>query len=318
LADLRYSKLTLPSHDVVVAVRSAEKARWIQDKYSAQKVSTTIVEDITADAAFDHAVQSTPPFDSVIHAASPFHFKSKDFQKEILDPAIKGTVGILKSIKAQAPSVKRVVITSSMAAVLNWNNPPDLYEENTWNPITYEEALSGPIFAYIGSKTFAEKAARDFVKNERANFTLATIHPPGVYGPPIHDLQSLDAINTSNGAFAQLLQGAWQNEVPENGPTQWVDVRDVALSHVRAMELPEAAGRRFITVAGYTSNAEVSAIVARRHPAIRNKLPQTFGKTLDGKAPRVDTDPAQKLLGVQFTALEDSVADTIAALAPLA
>ena len=72
------------------------------------------------------------------------------------------------------------------------------------------------------------------------------------------------------------------------------------------------------TLSSNTSNAEVAAIVAERHPEVRSKLPQSFGKTLDGKAPRVDTDPAQKVLGVQFTTLEDSVADTVTALAPLA
>lgn len=272
---------------------------------------------MTADGAFDNAVQTQPPFDSVIHAASPFHFKSKDYQKEILDPAIKGTVGILRSIKAHAPSVKRVVITSSMAAVLNWDNPPDLYEESTWNPITYDQALTGPIFAYLGSKTFAERAARDFVNDERPNFDLVTIHPPGVYGPPIYELPSLDSINTSNKSFASILQGEWQSLVPNNPPTQWVDVRDVALAHVRALEVPEASSRRFITVAGYASNQQIVSIIVEKHPEIRSKLPESFGKTQEGKIPRVDTEPAEKVLGIKFTPLEDSVLDTIGALLPL-
>lgn len=205
-----------------------------------------------------------------------------------------------------------------MAAVLNWDNPPDLYEENTWNPITYEQALTGPIFAYLGSKTFAEKAARDFVKDKQPNFDLVTIHPPGVYGPPIHELPSLDSINTSNNSLASILQGKWQTQVPDNPPTQWVDVRDVALAHVRALDVAGASSRRFITVAGYASNQQVVSIIAEKYPELRSRLPENFGKTQKGKIPRVDTEPAEKVLGIKFTPLEDSVLDTIGALLPLA
>lgn len=298
-------------------MRSAEKARPIQTEYAPDRVSHTVVEDITADGAFHHAVQSDPPFDTVIHAASPFHFKSKNFQTDILDPAVKGTTGILESIIAHAPNVKRVVITSSMAAVLNLQNPPDVYKETTWNPVTPEEALSAPVPAYMGSKTFAEKAARDLVKNKKPHFDLVTIHPPGVYGPPIHKLRSLDAINTSNSIFAGLLKGEWQKAVPDSHLDQWVDVRDVALAHVRAMEVPQASNRRFLTVAGYTSNERIAAIVAHEFFDIRKKLPKTFGRTLDGKVVEVDTQPAQNVLGIEFTTLETSVVDTVKALLPL-
>lgn len=68
--------------------------------------------------AFDKAVVSEPPFDAVIHTASPYHFNAKD-AKELLDPAIIGTTGILKSVQQYAPSVKRVVVTSSFAAINN-------------------------------------------------------------------------------------------------------------------------------------------------------------------------------------------------------
>lgn len=71
--------------------------------------------------------------------------------KDFLDPAIKGTTGILKSIKAYAPSVKRVVITSSFAAIVNPDNHPKVYDESSWNPITWDEALDHSK-VYRGSK----------------------------------------------------------------------------------------------------------------------------------------------------------------------
>jgi nucleoside-diphosphate-sugar epimerase len=91
-----------------------------------------------------------------------------------LDPAIIGTTGILKAIKKNAPSVKHVVITSSFAAIIDPSkglNPGHVYSEKDWNPITLEEATLNPSNGYRASKTFAEKAAWEFVEKEKPNFT---------------------------------------------------------------------------------------------------------------------------------------------------
>lgn len=112
-------------HSVVTTVRSQEKADWIKKahpKYGKDKLDTVIVEDIATEGAFDKAVVSDPPFEAVIHTASPFHFNIQtSVQKDLLDPAIIGTTGILKSVKKSAPSVKKVVITSSFASIVDGN-----------------------------------------------------------------------------------------------------------------------------------------------------------------------------------------------------
>lgn len=89
-----------------------------------------------------------------MHTASPYSFKVDDPVRDFLDPAIKGTTGILKSIKTYAPAVKRVVITSSSAAILNPKKHEKVYDESNWSPITWEEALQ-PQFTYVGSKVCA-------------------------------------------------------------------------------------------------------------------------------------------------------------------
>ena len=112
----------------------------------------------------------------MIHTASPFHFNVTDPKKDLLDPAVIGTTGILKAIKKSAPTVKRVVITSSFAAIVAPSVPKGhRYSEQDWNPITEEEAIQNPMNAYRGSKTFAEKAAWDFVEKKKPNFTIATV-----------------------------------------------------------------------------------------------------------------------------------------------
>src|SRR6201999_1754652 len=102
---------------------------------------------------------------AVVHTASPFHFKVTDVQKQLLDPAVIGTTGVLKSVKKYAPSVKRVVITSSFASIVNpfkgaW--PEHTYSEKDWGTVTHEEAIKNPRNGYRASKTFAERAAWDF------------------------------------------------------------------------------------------------------------------------------------------------------------
>lgn len=106
------------------------------------------------------AVKSDPPFDYVLHTASPFHYNVQDPVKDFLDPAIKGTTGILKAIKAYAPTVKRVVITSSFASIVNIKGHPSVYSEKNWNPITWEEAMDHSL-VYRGSKVWHVHVVRD-------------------------------------------------------------------------------------------------------------------------------------------------------------
>lgn len=112
--------------------------------------------DITASGAFDYAFENAdPPFDAVINTASPFVFGQV---------AVKGTTEILKATRAHGTEVKRVIITSSFAAVGDWKLPLDsgkVYTADDWNPTTWDEALQGDVPAgNRGSKKFAEKAGR--------------------------------------------------------------------------------------------------------------------------------------------------------------
>jgi nucleoside-diphosphate-sugar epimerase len=151
-------------------VRSQTKAQQVLSDFPnyGSQLDFGIVPDITAPGAFDRVVQSTPPFDTVIHTASPFLYRVISDNREFLDPAIKGTVEILKSVKAHAPTVKRVVITSSCAAVIDFSapavtTPKKAYTEEDWNPTTWDGALTGTTNnAYQASKKFAELSGEWF------------------------------------------------------------------------------------------------------------------------------------------------------------
>ncbi|KAI5309802.1 methylglyoxal reductase (NADPH-dependent) gre2 [Ascosphaera atra] len=305
-------------HSVVTTVRSQQKADKIREAHPGvpeSKLAFAIVPDIAQPDAFDEAVKSDPPFEAVIHTASPFHFNAQDIQKDLLDPAIIGTTGILKSIKKSAPTVKKVVITSSFASIMDITKPLSYtFSEADWNPITQSQALENATNGYLASKTFAEKAAWKFLEEEKPNFALSTICPPMVYGPIVNYLNSLSALNTSNQTTANIAAGEYAGkELPPTAFPPWVDVRDVAKAHVLAMEKEEANGQRFFTIAGWASNKDVALIIAKNFPELKERIPE--GEKLEpgalGEWYGVDNSKSKKVLGLEYASLETSITDTV-------
>ncbi|KAL4938045.1 hypothetical protein BDV06DRAFT_201832 [Aspergillus oleicola] len=303
--------------DVVTTVRSEEKGDKILSAHPntpKEKLSYVIVKDIAQDGAFDEAVKSNPPFDYVLHTASPFHFNVQDPVKDFFDPAIKGTTGILKAIKANAPSVKRVVITSSFAAIVNAKKHEKVYSEANWNPVTWEEGLDSSA-TYRASKTLAEKAAWEFVEKEKPNFDIATINPPLVLGPVVHYLTSLDAINTSNSRISGLVRGFNKESVPPTGAFLWVDVRDVALAHIRAIEVADAGAKRYFVTAGHYANKDIVDIIRDAYPELEDRLPP---KDSPSDLPKdiygYDNSQSIQVLGLKYRSLKESVVDTVKSL----
>ncbi len=318
LASHCISSLLQRGHSVIFTVRSDEKGQKVlashPDTPSGQ-LSFVVVKDIAEETAFNEALQSVPPFDAVIHTASPFHLNIDD-PKQLLTPAIFGTIGILKAVKRLAPSVKRVVITSSFAAMLSPIKHPDKYNETRWNPITQEESIQNPANAYRASKTFAEKAAWEFMGNEHPQFDLVTINPPLVLGPVVPYLNSLDEINTSNARIRNMIQGQWKDKLPSSlGVYLWADVRDVALAHVEAIEVPEAGGKRFLIAADtYMSNADIAAVVMTEYPQLAKQLPETLESDLPKDVYGFDNSASKQILKLEYRRLDQTVVDTIESL----
>ncbi|KAK3314533.1 hypothetical protein B0H66DRAFT_315140 [Apodospora peruviana] len=323
-------QLLAKGHSVVTTVRSEDKAQHIREAYPSQTSSgdlvVAIVPDIAKPDAFDLVVANTPNLEVVLHTASPFHFKFKD-PKELIDPAVIGTTAILRAIARSAPTVKRVVITSSFAAILDeakFTDPSTTFSETSWNPVTIDDIHRSPATAYRASKTLAEKAAWDFVtdKSNNAKFDIVTVNPPMVFGPVVHNLAGgLQSINTSNERLVDLLQGKWKEGIASTGGgILWVDVRDVATAHVKAgLEIPEASGKRLFATAGLFSNAEIARVVRRDFPEYADKLPAESADA-GGELPaedqrfRFNNDATTKLLGIDWIPLDKSIGDTVKSL----
>jgi len=307
-------QLLAHGHEVVTTVRSDEKGQFLLNSHKGKKLSYVVVKDIAQEGAFDDAVKSDPPFDAVLHTASPFHFNITDPKKDLLDPAIIGTTGILKAIKAGAPSVKRVAITSSFAAIVNPNGHAQTYNEEVWNPITFEEAIKDNANAYRGSKTLAEKAAWEFVEKEKPNFQISTLNPPFVFGPVVHYLNSLENTNTSNQRILSIMQGKMKEKVAPTGTYLWVDVRDIALAHVRAIELEKAAGKRFFITAGHLANKDIIDIIREEFPDLRSQLPENPESDLPEDVYKYDNSRSINVLGMKYRSLRECVVDTVKSL----
>jgi len=314
-------------HSVVTTVRSEAKADQIKEifsKYGSDKLDFVYVKDIATEGAFDKAVKSSPPFEAVIHTASPFTFAINDVQKDLIDPAVLGTTGILKSIQTYAPTVKKVVITSSFASVINRSKgfwPDHTYSEADWNPTTLEESLENAVNGYYGSKVLAEKAAWKFVEDEKPGFALTTLTPPMVYGPVKQKVHSLDEVNTSSTLQRDLLLGKYKGEdIPDISVPLWVDVRDLALAHVLAIESSETDGQRVFTATGHYNNQELIEIIRKNFPEYADKLPSenaNGGGLPAGGVYQANNSRFKKLLGQDFISFEQSTIDLVKTLKEL-
>ncbi|EOY10130.1 PREDICTED: cinnamoyl-CoA reductase 1 [Theobroma cacao] len=253
--------------------------------------------ELLDEGAFDSVVDGCV---GVFHTASPFYHNIKDPQAEMIDPAVKGTLNVLRSC-AKVPSIKRVVITSSVAAVVYNGRPlgPDVKVDETW--------FSDPTFCeksklwYMLSKTLAEEAAWKYAKDN--GIDMVTVNPGLVIGPLLQP-----TINASVEPILKLINGA---ETFPNTNYRLIDVRDVANAHILAYENSSACGR-YLLVERPMPCSEIVQALRELYPALR--LPE---KCADEKlaipAFQVSKDRA-KSLGVKFTPIEVSIKDTVESL----
>jgi len=263
ILDLLLSK----GYNVVGTVRSESKKPYLQEKFAnhADKLELVVVDDITAPGAWDAVLEDTK-IEAVLHTSSPFFTDAKDVEKELYSPAIHGTTRILESIHAKAPNVKKVVVLSSFASIIDatkGNRPGYAYTDADWNPITYEQGLENGNRGYYASKKYAERAAWDFVEKAKPAYTLTTLCPPMVYGPPEQEVSSLSKLNASTQNFYNAFIG---KEKPSAGVWIWVDVRNLAQAHVAAIESPAAAGQRYLISEGCFSPQEVTDFIWKHYP----------------------------------------------------
>jgi dihydroflavonol-4-reductase len=246
-------------YEVRTTVRDLGRESEVREAVSAggqagEKIAV-LAADLTGDAGWQEAVAGC---DYVLHVASPFPPVQPKDPDELIVPAREGTRRVLGA--ALAAGVKRTVVTSSVAAIAGGAKTPGPLTEEDWTNLEFD-GLS----PYVRSKTIAERAAWELVREQGAEQRLSTVNPGAILGP----LLSRDA-SYSLEAIERLLKGI--PGTPKIG-FSFVDARDVAVLQVKAMVAPEAGGQRFIAVAEFLWMAEVAAILRRELGEDAAKVP---------------------------------------------
>jgi dihydroflavonol-4-reductase len=212
--------------------------------------------DLESDAGWDEAAAGCR---YVLHVASPLGMDSPRDPEILIRPARDGALRVLRA--AIKHGVERVVMTSSVAAIAG-ERPAGLHDETRWTDLKAKGVL-----AYPQSKTIAERAAWELIKTSGKGTTLTAINPVIVLGPVL----SPD-FSGSVTVISRLLSGKAPG-IPNFG-LNFVDVRDVADLHVRAMLAPNAAGERFIANAGFLWLSEVADLLRENLGPAARKVPR--------------------------------------------
>jgi nucleoside-diphosphate-sugar epimerase len=311
------------SHSVRAVVRSQSKVDAIRALFPStpsSRLDFAVVPDITVPGAFDQALQpDNGAFDIVMHTASPFLFAAANSVQDFMDPAIKGTTEILAGIQRVAKSsVKRVIITSSFAAVGTFGpaeTPGKIYTEDDWNPVTLQEveeawAKGNKGLAYLASKTFAERAA--WQESEGKEWDLVVLNPPMVYGPLAHRIDRMEDLSESTG---RIWTGFFGDKKPEDelipdGFPLYIDVRDLATAHILALPstTPDAGNKRFNVCAGDIRSQEIADILRKEVPGAEARVPrgEPGKKTRPSDATGLDCGRAERVLGMQWRGREET------------
>lgn len=253
--------------------------------------------------------------------ASPvsFHFTDPD---PIIKAALYGTNSILASaLKNGPPTLKYMVITSSIAAIMSTKEPPYIFTEKDWNNESEGEVArlgkqAPGSHIYRASKAVAEKAFWKFRDENKPSFTMVSINPAFVYGPPAVLPEDPEKIAETVKPIYDILSG---KPLPPamGGSGSFVDVRDVAALMVLGVDKGEEMnGERYIAATGVGGMQQIADILNEGYPERKGKIyvgepgkgyEKGFGFPKEGS--RVDSRKAKKVLGREWIGYRECVLD---------
>ncbi|KAI9750921.1 MAG: V-ATPase V1 sector subunit E [Chaenotheca gracillima] len=320
-------QLISAGYRVTATTRDASRIPNLYTDFPSYKGVVTFVSvpDFTAPGAFDHVFQNAD-FDYVLHVASPIPFETTELKRDLIDPAIIGTTTLLESAhKLGGSRLKRIVITGSGVSIIDPYLPPDKgrekpFDEEDWNPVTIEDAIASKNvgLAYFASKTFAERAAWDFIEREKPGFDLTMILPVIVLGPNLAPVTGPKGIEQgANAHVYKFFNGTYESADVAFNFYSHVDVRDVARAHVQALTLPSAGNQRISTASSdLLSPQTVVNILNKKFPQLGDRITKGNPDQLlpTGADPTAfSNDKAYKVFGDawEFRSLETSVTDVV-------
>lgn len=272
VASLLVKLLLQKGYAVNTTVRNPGDQKKISHLLVLQSCDLKIFQaDLTHEGSFEAAVAGC---ELVFHVATPVHFASEDPENDMIKPAIQGTLDVLKAC-VKAKTVKRVVLTSSAAAVTinELNGTSLIMDEKNWTDVEFLTSQKPPTWGYPVSKTLAEKAAWKFA--EENNLDLITVLPSLMAGPSLTpDIPSSIGLAMSLITGNEFLINALKGMQLLSGSISISHVEDVCRAHIFVAEKESASGR-YICCAVNTSVPELAKFLTKRYP--QYKVPTNFG-----------------------------------------
>ncbi|KAJ4961080.1 hypothetical protein NE237_020990 [Protea cynaroides] len=285
-------------HTVRTTVRdpeNAEKVGFLWEMNGAKERLKLMKADLMVERSFDEAVEGV---DGVFHTASPVFVAYDDNIKEtLIDPAIKGTLNVLKSC-SKASTVKRVVLTSSCSAIRYLNDVPQIHlNESHWSDPEYCKRYN---LWYAYAKTLAEKEAWELAKE--SGIDLVVVNPSFVVGPLIAPQPTSTLLLIL--AITKGLKGNYPNTT-----VGFVHIEDVIAAHILAMEESKASGRLICssTVAHWS---EIIEMLKAKYPSYPFET-QCGDQKGDDNPHSMDTSKINKLGLTTFKTIPDMFDDCI-------
>jgi dihydroflavonol-4-reductase len=281
-------------------VRSAAREDGLRAAVRRGDVSDAGLEVVAADLMSDDGWKAAMAgVDEVYHVASPIPPAQPKDPDELIVPAREGTLRVLRA--ARDAGARRVVLTSSFAAIGYTPKPSGEFTEDDWT----DPDMPG-LAPYPRSKAVAERAAWDFMNSEGGNTELVVANPTFILGPPL---------TAETGSSMYLIKAMFSGEMSVAPRHRFgiADVRDAADLHIRAMAAPGAAGKRFIGVSDRPpmTYLELAGFLRQRFGALAAKAPTEQAPGGDVPPLVIRNDRAKEELGWRPRPVEETIADTV-------
>ncbi|KAI6815702.1 hypothetical protein KC365_g16122 [Hortaea werneckii] len=310
------AELISEGHTVTGVVRRSSAGDELLTNYQEWngKFDFEVVEDYGREGAFD-AIFQARKYDYIVHTAAPMPKASAlDFDRDFLHPGVDGSLSLLDSVHTYAPTVKSLAITGSANSVAGTifsimarspeENNVNEYTNDMWNVITPDSARESqsPYIMYCSSKKETELA-------------VTVLLPALIFGPP----PTLAPLNLSVSFVYRFFNGTFQ-ELPDTYAAglfpSYVDVRDLATAHVRALSSADAVNKRFLVGAPELSSSLILDSLKKfagknTVPELKTRLPKNTGK--DSRShlslPRFNVDEGNETLGLNLRSAEETFED---------
>ncbi|KAF2112850.1 hypothetical protein BDV96DRAFT_496951 [Lophiotrema nucula] len=299
-------------YNVKIAVRSQAKAdevfatSAIKFLNPGERLRSVLVPDMLVDRAYDEAIKDTT---YAVHVASPISSVLKDgddADEVLIKPAVKGTLNILEAAK-KAGNVKRVVITSSIVAIIPFAELTSGDTSKVYNEKSRAATPTGPypssFAAYASSKVAALNATEKWITDEKPSFDVVNIFPGYIIGSEdlTTDAKKASSFGTNPVVLGPALGGDAGFHLGSS-----IHVDDTALAHVKALDSSVPGNQGYVT-SQTTRWEDAAASIAKNFPqAVRSGQFPNNGKIVTVPI-KIDEKKSEEVLGIKYQGLEEQV-----------